>query len=72
MSTSMRIRAIGRGLVIVSLVLMALRVAVYVAGRLLILAGYLGGLLFIAGIVLWFGGSVMTGYSEHAPRNQQP
>ena len=71
MSSSMRVRAIGRGLVIVSLLLLALRMAVYIAARILMLAGYVGGLLFIAGIVLWFIGSVMTGYTEHAQKGQK-
>jgi hypothetical protein len=69
MSSSMRVRAMGRGLVIVSLVLLAFRVAVYLASRLLMLAGYVGGLLFVSGVALWFIGSVMTGYTDHSPRN---
>ena len=47
-----------------SLILLALRLAVYVAGKLLILAGYVGGTLFLAGAVLWFVGAVMSGYKS--------
>ena len=62
----MRVRAIGRGLVIVSLFLLPLRLAVYLANKILILAGYVGGVVFAAGILLWFVGAVMVGYT--APR----
>ena len=72
MTTSMRVRAIGRGLVIVSLVLLPLRLAVYLANKILILAGYVGGVLFGVGILLWFLGAVMVGYSEQPPKNSPP
>ena len=72
MSTSMRVRAIGRGLVIVSLALLPLRLAVYLANKVLILAGYVSGVLFAAGILLWFIGAVMVGYTERHPKNPQP
>lgn len=70
MTSSSRVRDLGQVLVVVSLILIALRIAVYIAGRLLVLAGYLGALLLIAGALLWFIGSVMKGYTEHTPRNQ--
>jgi len=69
MSTSTRVRAIGRGLVIVSFLLLALRLAVYLASRVLTLAGYVGGLLFLAGIALWFIGSVMDGFTKQTSNN---
>jgi hypothetical protein len=72
MSTSMRVRAIGRGLVIISLLLLPLRLAVYLANNILILAGYVGGVLFAAGILLWFVGAAMVGYTEQPGKNPQP
>jgi hypothetical protein len=45
-------RAIGRGLVIVSLLLLPLRLAVYLANQVLILAGYVSSTLFLVGIML--------------------
>ena len=59
-------------MVIMSLVLVPLRLAVYLANKVLILAGYVGGALFVAGIVLWFVGAVMLGYTEQPPQNPQP
>jgi cell division protein FtsW (lipid II flippase) len=72
MTTPMRVRAIGRGLVIASLVLLPFRLAVYLANKILILAGYVFGVLFVAGILLWFVGAVMVGYTEQPPKNPQP
>jgi len=72
MSTSMRVRAIGRGLVIVSLLLLPLRLAVYLANKVLILAGYVSGALFLVGIILWLVGAVMVGYTETHPKKLQP
>lgn len=72
MSTSMRVRAIGRGLVIVSLLLLPLRLAVYLANKVLILAGYVSGALFLVGIILWLVGAVMLGYTERHPKKLQP
>jgi len=69
MSNGGRVRAVGKGLVIVSLLLLPLRLAVYLANRILILAGYVVGVLFVAGLVLWFIGAVMTGYTEQGPKN---
>jgi len=66
MTTAAKVRSIGRGLVMVSILLILLRVTVYIAGRLLILAGYIGGGLFLGGLLLWLIGSVMTGYSERS------
>ena len=71
MSNAMRVRAIGRGLVILSLVLLPLRLAVYLANKLLILAGYLGGTVFVVGILLWFVGAMMVGYEEPPRKNPQ-
>jgi len=71
MSKAMKVRAIGRGLVILSLVLMPLRLAVYLANKLLILAGYLGGTVFVVGILLWFVGAVMVGYEVQPRKNPQ-
>jgi len=71
MNTSMKVRAIGRGLVILSLLLLPLRLAVYLANRVLILAGYVSGGLFIAGLLLWFVGAVMVGYTERPEKNAQ-
>ena len=68
----MRVRAIGRGLVIMSLVLLPLRLAVYLANKVLILAGYVSGVLFVAGILLWFVGAVMVGHTEQPPKDPQP
>ena len=70
MSTAMIVRAIGRGLVIMSLVLLPLRLSMYLAARILVLAGHLGGVLFVAGIVLWFVGAVMAGYTERPSKSQ--
>lgn len=72
MSTPMKVRAIGRGLVILSLMLLPLRLAVYLASKVLILAGYLGSVFLIAGILLWFVGAVMVGYTEQPPKKPQP
>jgi len=72
MSTSMKVRAIGRGLVITSLVLLPLRLAVYLANQVLIWAGYIAGVVFAVGIVLWFVGAVMVGYTKQSPTNAQP
>ena len=72
MSTSMRLGAIGRGLVIISLLLLPLRLAVYLANKVLILAGYVSGALFLVGIILWLVGAVMVGYTERHPKKLQP
>jgi hypothetical protein len=42
----------------------------YLAARILVLAGHLGGVLFVAGIVLWFVGAVMAGYTERPSKSQ--
>jgi hypothetical protein len=67
----MKVRAIGRGLVITSLVLLPLRLAVYLANQVLILAGYVVGVVFVVGIVLWFVGAVMEGYTKRSPNSPQ-
>ena len=72
MSTSMRLGAIGRGLVIISLLLLPLRLAVYLANKVLILAGYVSGALFLVGISLWLVGAVMAGYTERRPKKLEP
>jgi hypothetical protein len=68
----MKVRAIGRGLVIMSLVLLPLRLAVYLANQVLILVGYVAGVALVVGIVLWFVGAVMVRYTKHSPDNPQP
>jgi len=65
----MRVRAIGRSLVILALLLLPLRLAVYLANKVLILAGYVGGGLFLVGILLWFVGAVMVGYTARQGSN---
>ena len=60
----MKVRAIGRGLVILSLLMLPFRLAVYLANKVLILAGYVGGALFLTGIILWFVGAAMVGFTE--------
>jgi hypothetical protein len=71
MSKSIRVRAIGRGLVILSLIVLPLRIARYLVNAVTDWAGYLGGVLFVAGIVIWFVGSVMVGYAEKNHNNLQ-
>jgi hypothetical protein len=68
----MRLGAIGRGLVIISLLLLPLRLAVYLANKVLILAGYVSGALFLVGISLWLVGAVMAGYTERRPKKLEP
>jgi len=72
MDSGTKVRAIGRGLVIVSLLLLPLRLAVYLANKVLVLAGYVSGLLFLAGILLWFAGAVMVGYTQSPSKPPQP
>ncbi len=55
-----------------SLLLLALRVAVFLASKILILAGYVGGVLLVAGILLWIIGAVMVGYAEQPTKGLQP
>jgi hypothetical protein len=35
-------------------------------------AGYVGGVLLVAGIVVWLVGTVMVGYEEQNHNNLQP
>jgi len=72
MNNAMKVRAIGRGLVIVSLLLLPFRLAVYLASQVLVLAGYVSGSLLIAGIVLWIAGAIMVGYKEEPTKRPQP
>jgi len=45
---------------------------VYLANQILILAGYLSGVVFAVGILLWIVGAVMAGYTEQPKKNSQP
>ncbi len=69
MSTSSRVRAIGRGLAFIGLFLLALRLAKYLVDAVTFWAGYLGGALFVAGLCVWFVGAVMVGYAEPEHKN---
>jgi len=55
-----------------SFALLLLRLAVYLTSRILILSGYVSGVLFVAGVLLWFIGSAMVGYTEQPPKKPQP
>ncbi|MGO8734392.1 MAG: hypothetical protein ACLQVM_16580 [Terriglobia bacterium] len=70
MSKSIRVRAIGRGLVILSLIVLPLRIARYLVNVVTDWAGYLGGVLFVVGVV-WIVGSIMVGYTEQHHNNLQ-
>jgi len=59
-------------MVTLSLMLLPLRLAVYLANKALIVAGYAGSVLLMAGIVLWFVGAVAIGYADHPPKKPQP
>lgn len=72
MSTSMRVRAIGRGLTYASLLLIALRLARYLLDTVTLWAGYLGGALLAAGVIIWFIGAVIIGYKEPAGKSFHP
>jgi len=69
MSTSIRVKAIGRGLVYISFLLIALRLAKYLVIGVTVLAGYVGGVLLVAGIFIWFVGNFMVGYTERHQNN---
>jgi len=71
MSKSIRVRAIGRGLVILSLIVLPLRMARYLVNVVTDWAGYLGGVLFVVGVVVWIVGSIMVGYREQHHNNLQ-
>lgn len=71
MSTSMTVRAIGRGLTYMSILLIALRLAKYLLDSVTLWAGYVGGVLFVVGIVVWFVGAVMVGYKEPDRKSAQ-
>jgi hypothetical protein len=51
--------------------LMALRLARYLVDAVTLWAGYVGGVLFVAGILVWFVGCVMVGYTEQHHNNLQ-
>jgi len=46
--------------------------AVYLANQILILAGYISGVVFAVGIVLWIVGAVMAVNTEQPRKNSQP
>ncbi len=71
MSTSTRVRAIGRGLAYIGLLLLALRLARYLVDTVALWAGYLGGVLFVVGVCVWFFGAVMVGYAEPEHKDAQ-
>ena len=65
MTTAMRVRSIGRALVCISLVLLALPLLKYLVNGVTHLAGYAGRVLLAAGFAVWFIGAVMVGYKAH-------
>ena len=71
MNTSTRVQAIGRGLAYISLLLLAVRFAKYLINEVTLWAGYVGGVLLVAGISIWFVGTVMVGYTERHHNNSQ-
>lgn len=72
MNTSRRVHAIGRGLIYIGLLLLALRLAKYLINEVTLWAGYIGGIFFVAGIFVWFIGTVMVGYTEQHRNISQP
>ena len=72
MNTSRRVYAIGRGLVYVGLLLLSLRLAKYLVDAVTLWAGYIGGVLLVAGVIVWFIGTVMVGYTEQHRNIPQP
>jgi hypothetical protein len=71
MTTPRRIRAIGRGLVIIGLLLLPFRLAVYLTNKVLMKAGFVCTGLFAVGFLLWIVGAVMAGYTERAAKSLQ-